>query len=144
MRAEPGAGRLAHGAGAGEGRAALGDARTYDHAGSRREPARPGDAQPLPGARPGESERRAPARTPETELYYLAPSRASLLAGHSNSFPTSPAKDFSPPLLSRGPSISTCWGEEEEGGKRKEEKAKAFRADHEYSCNKPTAPTNLP
>lgn len=69
---EPRAGRRAHGTGASTGRAA------HEYAGDRRAPrARtPGDAHPLPRARPGESERRAPARTPETELYYLAPSRA--------------------------------------------------------------------
>lgn len=68
------------GSAAGAGRAGLGGARGCEHAGGRR-------------AR-GERAPRAP-RTPETELYYLAPSRASLLAGHSNSFPTSAAEDFS-------------------------------------------------
>lgn len=115
--------RPAHSTGAGSRRAALCNSQAYDRAGGQG--ARPGTRTPLPGARPRESERRAPARTPETELYYLAPSRASLLAGHSNSFPTSPAKDFFPlSLVAVRPSVPAGGRRRrrEESGKRKKQK----------------------
>lgn len=73
---EPRAGRLAHRTGASAGRTAPGDARARARGRLARGRAPRGRAPPLPRARPGESVRRAPARTPETELYYLVPSRA--------------------------------------------------------------------
>lgn len=126
-RVEPGARCPAHPTGAGAGSPGVWRAAARAPMNLRGASARVRGRAPPPWRAPqGERAPRAGAHT-ETELYYLAPSRASLLSGHSNSFPTSPAKDFSPPLLSRRPSISTCGGgrAEEEGGKRKEEKAKA-------------------
>lgn len=68
----------------------------------------------------GERAPRAGART-KTELYYLAPSRASLLSGHSNSFPTSPAKDFPPlSLVAVRPSVPEGGGEGGGGGRKAE------------------------
>lgn len=106
-----------------------------------------GDAHPPPRRAPqGERAPRAGAHTRDRALLSRSLSRLPpRWAFKQLSDITS--QGFFPPLLSRRPSISTCGGEEEEeGGKRKEEKAKAraFRSDHEYSCNKPTAPTNLP
>lgn len=102
--------------------------------------ARRGARGPHRARSPGESERRAPARTPDTQLYYIAPSRASLLARHSNSFPTSPAQDFSPQLVSRARSIST-W----QGGRpgrrahRATPSSVSLAIGREHSCHQPAA-----
>lgn len=103
--------------------------------------ARRGARGPHRARSPGESERRAPARTPDTQLYYIAPSRASLLAGHSHSFPTSPAQDFLPQLVSRARSIGTWQG----GGPRRRahrtaSSSSSLATSREHSCQQPAAP----